>query len=88
VSRSEEGHAEDAARMRSVRDHLLEATATHEAECPGGGRPCRRTRCGQIAYLCHALGLRGEEAWALVRREAEGYDARCPARHESGVCDG
>jgi hypothetical protein len=83
--RTDEGHEEDAARMRSVRDELLEATAAHEAECPGAGNPCWRNRCGAIAFLCHSLGLRGPDVWAEIRREAEGYDRRCP--HQGDTCD-
>jgi hypothetical protein len=63
--------------MAQVRDLVLAITAAHEAICPGNGLPCTGHRCGTIAYLMHALGVRGPNQWELVLSLARDYDRRC-----------
>lgn len=63
--------------MEALRDALLEMQAEHERHCPGTGEPCYLDRCNRLAYLAHALGIRGEKQWQEVITLAKSYDTAC-----------
>ncbi len=61
--------------MAEVRDKLLAFLRAHQQTCPQGER-CRED-CNIIAFLCHALGIRGERL-LQVNELVLDYDRRCP----------
>ena len=61
--------------MAEVRDKLLAFLRAHQQTCPQGQR-CRED-CNVIAFLCHALGIRGERL-LQVNELVLDYDRRCP----------
>src|SRR5581483_4544711 len=61
--------------MAEARDKLLAFLRAHQQTCPQGQR-CRED-CNVIAFLCHALGIRGERL-LQVNELVLDYDRRCP----------
>jgi putative phage-type endonuclease len=67
-----------------LRDALLAYIGDHETGCTTTGRPgsaCWGERANIIAYLCHAIGVRGPRLYQDVARLLAEYDAHCRDPH-------
>jgi hypothetical protein len=63
----------------AVKLEVIRLVEEHERD-GHGGLPCELERRNAIAFLCHGLGVRGDDAMFELEALIADADARCPAR--------